>query len=109
MQKSMNEFKRGVGGKLEGEARRQNGGSLARPTLSGLQIRSGVLVPDGGETLLGGVTGSAEGKNSFAAGPLRNRASGRESSRTTASVRVWFIIFSEEEERQTGYSQRKDK
>jgi len=106
MQKSMSEFKRGVGGRLEEEARRQKGGSLARPTLSGLQIRSGVLVPDGGETLLGGVTGSAEGKNNFGAGPLQNRAGGRESSRSTASVRVWLIIFSEEEERQTGFSPR---
>jgi hypothetical protein len=107
LQKSMNDFKRSVGGKLAEEAQRPSSSALARPSLTGLQIRSSVLVPDGGETLLGGISDSAEGRNSRGIGPLQNRSYGRQSSKTTASVRVWLIIFEEEEERQTGYSPRK--
>jgi hypothetical protein len=110
LQKSMNDFKRNVTGKLAEEGGRRETGVgqfLSRPSLSGLQIRGSISVPDGGETLLGGVSNSGEGKNSAGLGPLQNRSAGKSTSKTTASARVWIIIFSEEEERQTGYSPKK--
>jgi hypothetical protein len=110
LQRSMIEFKRGVGGTLtEKSLGRETGvGQFqGRPTISRLRIGTSVSVPDGGETLLGGISNASTGKNSAGLHPLQNRASGKEISKTSASARVWVIIFSEEEERQTGYSPRK--
>jgi len=86
--------------------------SFSVPTFTSVRVQSSVVVPDGGEALLGGYSSLSEGRREagvplLGKTPYLNRGfsnvgSGRSISRTTVSVRARVIILAEEEERQTG-------
>jgi hypothetical protein len=84
----------------------------AGPLATSVRVNTSVVVPDGGEALLGGYSSLSEGRNEFGVPvlgktPYLNRGfdnvgAGRSIRRSTVSVRVRVISLAEEEERQTG-------
>jgi len=86
---------------------------LQQPKFSTVDIRTTVMVPDGGTVLLGGLKSLSEGRNE--SGPpvlskipyinrlVKNTGYGREAQSMMIMVTPRIIINSEEEERQTGY------
>jgi type II secretory pathway component GspD/PulD (secretin) len=90
---------------------RQPSANPGRPATS-LRLQTSVLVPDGGEVLLGGFSSVRDGRNDFGTPGLgktpflsrgfNNAGYSRSISSTRASVRVRVIRLADEEERQTG-------
>jgi hypothetical protein len=90
---------------------RQSTVTSGRPSTS-LGVQTSVLVPDGGEALVGSYSTARAGRNEFGA-PIpghvpvlgrgvNNVGSSKTVRKTSASARVRVIRMAEEEERQTG-------
>jgi Flp pilus assembly secretin CpaC len=82
------------------------------PSSTSVRAQTSVLVPDGGEALVGGLSSVSEGRNEagtpvlskapYLSRGFKNVGYGRRIQNTSVSVRVRVIRMADEEERQTG-------